>query len=67
MSTVKEEQAIAKKVNQWFFRSWSNKTFMCEFWFNNGDLDAQTLKRFFGVCVEECPKPFAEDRFVDSL
>ena len=29
--------------------------------------DAQTLKRFFGVCVEECPKPFAKDRFVDSL
>ena len=54
LSKEKEDKSTAKKVNQWLFRSWSNKTFLCEFWFNNGNLDGKGMLVQFEQVLRHC-------------
>ena len=54
LSEQKEEQSITKKVNQWLYRSWSNQTFLCEYWYNNGDLNGSEMMDQFLTVLEHC-------------
>ena len=44
----------AKNVNQWRYRSINGRSFNCEFWFNSGHLDGDTLLQQFNQVVIHC-------------
>lgn len=53
-SEVKEDQTIAKKVNQWLYRTVCNRTFLCEFFYNNGSLDGNELLNQLMNVLKNC-------------
>ena len=44
----------ATHVNQWRYRSVNGRTYNCEFWFNAGSLDGETLIEQFNQVVIRC-------------
>jgi len=44
----------AKYVNQWRYRSVQGRSFNCEFWYNNGSLNGETLLEQFTQVVINC-------------
>ena len=60
MKNLMDEEKIdnhkepAKYVNQWRYRAVNGRTFNCEFWFNGGSLDGNTLLEQFIQVVLHC-------------